>query len=452
MTSLNRRQILPASALTIVPGYVSGRGGFRAPGERFAIAAVGIGGVCRGYLEGCESENIVALADVDEVLAAPIRAKYPAAKFYHDYRRMLEREKGIDAVIVATPDHSHAVIAMAALQAGKHVYVAKPMTRTIAECHALRHAAKERRLASQMSVQTCSADPAVTTEEWIKAGVVGKVGEVHVWNDRPVWPQALHRPQEHVKVPATLDWDLWLGPAAARPYHPVYHPFNFRGWYDFGTGALGDMACHTLHVIIKALDLGSPSSVEASATVQREALKPGDEPEPKWARSRKGQYPETFPASSIVSWEFPARGQQPAVRVIWYDGGLRPPRPEGMAKDRQMGPDGILFVGDKGTLWSGFTGGPKFLNKQQERDLAGPPKTLPRVQDHYREWIDACNGGPESSCNFEFAAPVTEVALLGVMAQRTGRLLEWDAEAMAVRNDPEANALVKPAYRAGWRL
>jgi hypothetical protein len=212
------------------------------------------------------------------------------------------------------------------------------------------------------------------------------------------------------------------------------------------------MACHTLHVIVKALELGAPERVEASVTVMREALRAGEKADPVWSRSRRGLYAETFPASSMVTWEFGARGARPGVQVTWYDGGLRPPRPEGMAADRKLGPDGILFVGEKGMLWSGFAGGVKYLNAKQERELAGPGKTLPRVENHYREWIDACKGGPAASCNFEFAAGVTEIALLGVMAQRTGRLLEWDAEAMAVKNDAEANGLVMPEYRAGWGL
>jgi predicted dehydrogenase len=447
-----RRAFLPVSAaLTILPRHVLGAGP-TPPSDKLNIAAVGVGGMGKNYVEGCSSQNIVAIADVDEALAAPVRKLYPAAKAYRDYRVMLEKEKAIDAVIIGTPDHSHAVIAAAAIALKKHVYVAKPMTRTIAEVRTIARAAREAGVATQMSVQSCSTDPAVTTEEWIKAGVVGAVREVHVWTDRPVWPQGLRRPAEKQRPPRGLDWDLWLGPAAVRPYHSLYHPFNFRGWYDFGTGGLGDMACHTFHIIVKALSLGAPSSVSASATVVREALKPADLPEPTWARSRKAAFPETFPSSSITTWDFPARGDLPAVRMHWYDGGLRPPRPVEMAPGRNLAADGVLFVGDKGTLYSGFSGGPLFLSAAQQQAISPPPKTLPRTAGHYLEWIEAAKGGKPATCNFEFAAPLTEIALLGVIAQRTGKHLLWDAASMRFTNDENANQLLNPPYRAGWSL
>jgi predicted dehydrogenase len=450
---ISRRALLPAAAaaFTILPRHVLGRG-YQAPSDKLNIAAVGVGGMGKNYVEGCKSENIVAMADVDETLAAPVLKLYPGAKSYRDYRVMLEREKGIDAVIVGTPDHSHAMIAMAAIGLRKAVYVAKPMTRTIREARAVAKAARGARVATQMSVQSCADDPAVTTEEWIKAGVVGQVREVHVWTDRPVWPQAVARPAVASPVPATLDWDLWLGPAPARPYNTLYHPFNFRGWYDFGTGALGDMACHTFHVIVKALSLGAPVAVEANTTFLRVPLKPGETGEPDWTRSRVGVYPETFPASSMITWNFPARGAQPPVRMTWYDGGMRPPRPAEMAPDRSLAADGILFVGDKGTLYSGFTGGPLFLSREQEQAITPPPKTLPRSIGHYLEWIAAAKGGQPAACNFEFAAPLTEIALLGVIAQRTGKYLRWDAANMRITNDEAANLLLDPPYRQGWSL
>ena len=446
---LSRRRFLPATAaaFTIVPRHVLGAG-YEPPSDKLNIAAVGVGGVGQSYVKGCAAGNIVAFADVDHDLAAPVFKAYPGAKVYKDYRVMLEKEKGIDAVIVGTPDHSHAVIAAAAIALKKGVYVAKPMTRTVDETRALARAAREQKVASQMSVQSTGSDPSVTPEEWVKSGAIGDVREVHVWTDRPVWPQGLARPADKPRVPASLDWDLWLGPAPHRPYHPVYHPFNFRGWYDFGTGGLGDMACHTFHVVIKALDLGAPASVSASTTVVRERLQAGDTPEPSWARSKRGSYPETFPSSSMVTWDFPARG----VRMTWYEGGLRPPRPVGMAADRKLGVDGLMFVGDKGTLLNGFTGGVRFLSPEQERSLAAPAKTLPRVKDHYLEWIEACKGGAPASCNFDFAAPLTEIALLGVIAQRTGRYLEWDAAAMRFPNDAEATALLRADYRKGWSI
>ena len=451
--SLTRRGFLPATAavFSIVPRHVLGAG-YEPPSDKLNIAAVGVGGMGKNYVEGCKSENIVAIADVDDGLAAPVRKLYPAAKSYRDYRQMLDKEKGIDAVIIGTPDHSHAVIAMAAIGLKKHVYVAKPMTRTIREERTLVRAAREARVATQMSVQSCSSDPSVTTEEWIKAGTIGPVREVHVWTDRPVWPQGLARPTERVAVPKNLNWDIWLGPAPERPYHPEYHPFNFRGWYDFGTGALGDMACHAFHVVVKALDLGPPSSVTGCTTVVREMLKGEEKPDPVWARSRKAAFPEAFPHSSVVTWNFPARGSQPPVRMLWYDGGLRPPRPMEMAPDRDLGVEGTLYVGEKGSLWCEFTGGVKFLSAAQEQALTPPPKTLPRSGGHYLEWIEAAKGGKPANCNFDFAGPVTEIALLGVIAQRTAKHLEWDAANMRFAGNAEANQLIDPPYRAGWSL
>ena len=450
---LTRRGFVPASAaaLSILPRHVLGAG-FTAPSDKLNIAAVGVGGMGKNYVAGCASENIVAIADVDHEFAAPVFKSYPNAKIYKDYRVMLEREKGIDAVIVGTPDHSHAVVASAAIALKKGVYVAKPMTRTVFEARALARAAREQKVATQMSVQSTSTDPAVSTEEWVKSGVIGNVREVLVWTDRPVWPQGLRRPDGTAKVPTSLDWDIWLGPAPARPYHPLYHPFNFRGWYDFGTGGLGDMACHAFHIIVKALELGAAESVSAATTVIREPLEKGDQPDPNWARSKRGKYPETFPSSSMVTWDFPARGERPAVRMVWYEGGLRPARPREMAADRELGADGLLFIGEKGTLLSGFSGGIKFLSAEQERSLNLPAKTLPRTKGHYIEWIEACKGGAPANCNFEFAAPLTEIALLGVIAQRTGKFLLWDAEGMRFRNDAGAAGLLKPEYRQGWSL
>ncbi len=452
-TGLTRREFLPATAaaFTIVPRHVLGAG-YDAPSDKLNIAAVGVGGMGQNYVKGCASENIVALADVDHDFAAPVFKSYPGAKVYKDYRVMLEKEKGIDAVIVGTPDHSHAVVAAAAIALKKGVYVAKPMTRTVFEARALAKAAREQKVATQMSVQSTSTDPAVTTEEWVKSGVIGKVREVHVWTDRPVWPQGLVRPTDKVNTPGALDWDIWLGPAPVRPYHPLYHPFNFRGWYDFGTGGLGDMACHTFHIIVKALGLGAPSSVSAAVTVIREPLRKGDKPDPNWTRSKRGNYPETFPSSSIVTWDFPERGGQPPVRMTWYEGGLHPPRPLEMAADRTLDADGLLFVGEKGTLLSGFSGGIRFLSAEQEKSLTAPPKTLPRTTGHYMEWVDACKGGAPANCNFEFAAPLTEIALLGVIAQRTGKFLLWDAQEMRFPNDTTATQLLKPEYRQGWSL
>jgi predicted dehydrogenase len=455
-TSMTRRSFMPAvgsaiAAITIVPRHVLGGAGYRAPSDKLNIAAVGVGGVGASYVKGCESENIAAFADVDHSLAAKTFALYPKARTYRDFRVLFDKERNIDAVIIGTPDHSHAVIAMAAIQLGKAVYVAKPMTRTIYETRAITKAARERKVATQMSVQSCASDPACRTAEWVQSGVIGQVREAHVWSDRPIWPQWLARPAKSAPVPRKLDWDLWLGPAPQRPYHPIYHPFNFRGWVDFGTGALGDMALHSFHVVFTALKLTRPSNVEASNTVVMLPALHGDS-DKNWTRSRKAQYPETFPHSSIVSWDFPARDGLPPVRLNWYDGGLKPPRPQGLDASEPWGDEGLMFVGDKGVLLSGFTGGPRLVTAAQKAAFNPPPKTFPRSLGHYQEWISASKGGPPANCNFEFASLIAETALLGVIAQRTGKFLVWDAENMRIPNDAAANELISSEYRRGWSL
>jgi predicted dehydrogenase len=262
---------------------------------------------------------------------------------------------------------------------------------------------------------------------------------VHVWSDRPIWPQAVARPAEFYATPAALDWDLFLGPAPKRPYHPCYHPFVWRGWYDFGTGALGDMGCHTLHVIFRALELGSPTAV--SATSSRQVRTSVVDVQGRSARRHLPvAYPETFPDASIVTWEFPG------VRLTWYDGGLKPPC------DVELRADGILFIGDKGVLLSGFTGGPRLLPESRMKSFTPPAKTLARTAGHYAEWIAACKGGKPASCEFGFGALLTETALLGSIAVRTGKRLSWDAAAARITNDADANALVAPPYRGGWSL
>jgi len=446
---VTRRHVLPAIA--ILPRHVLGGRGYTPPSDKLNLAGIGVGGMGAVYLRTCESENIVALCDVDDSYAARTFARYPAAKTYRDFRVMLEKEKGIDGVLIGTPDHTHAMIAKAAMELGKHIYCAKPMTRTIREARLLARAAREAKVATQMSVQSCASEAACATAEWVRSGVTGAVREVHVWSDRPVWPQGIERPAETPPVPRELDWNLWLGPAPQRPYHPIYHPFNWRGWYDFGTGALGDMGCHTLHVIFRALDLGHPLSVQASASfvMQPASKEEADEP---WMRARRAKLAETFPHASIVTWSFPARGALPPVRLTWYDGGLKPPRPPEMAPDRELGDDGILFIGEKGVLLSGFTGGPKLLPESRNRDFAPPPPTLPRSSGHYQEWIASCKGGPPANCNFDFGSLLTEVALLGTIAQRTGRFLAWDSENLRFLNDAEANRHIDEPRRAGWAL
>jgi len=445
---ISRRAFTPAAAAALVLASRQGaRGAQLPPSDQLNIAGVGIGGMGQNYLKGCESQNIVALCDVDEVLAAPVFNRYPKAARYSDFRVMLEKEKTIDAVIIGTPDHAHAAVSMAAIAAGKAVYCAKPMTRTIFEARTVARAAREHKVATQMSVQSCASEGACATEEWVQSGIIGPVRAVHVWTDRPIWPQSLARPAEQEPVPAGLNWDLWLGPAPQRPYHPIYHPFNFRGWVDFGTGALGDMACHSFHVIFRALKLGPPVGVNASTTFIREGVRAT-----RAYKSRRANFPETYPASSLVTWDFPARGDQPPVSMHWYDGGIQPPRPAELDIHTRMPEEGLYFVGDKGVLWSGFSGGPKLLADSLKRSFTPPEKTVPRTIGHYKEWIAAAKGGKPANCNFDFASLITETALLGVIAQRTGRPLIWDSEAMRITNDQAADRLVRPQYREGWTL
>ena len=438
-----------AVVFTLLPRRVLGGTAYKAPSDKLNIAGVGVGGMGANYLKGCESENILALADVDDKLAAPVAERYPKAKVYRDFRRLLDECKDVDAVVIGTPDHTHAVVAMAAMERGKHVYCAKPLTRTIYEARKLATTARDRKLATQMSVQSCASDEALSTVEWVQSGVIGAVREVHVWTDRPVWPQAVRRPRETPPVPAGLEWDLWLGPAPIRPYHPVYHPFSWRGWCDFGTGALGDMACHSFHIVFQALKLGPPASAHASSAFSREVALDGSG---GWMRSHIIDTTETFPNASIVSWDFPARAGMPPVRMTWYEGGLKPPRPSELDPKLALRDDGLLFVGEKGAILSGFAGGPMLVLGPAQRDFTPPPKTLPRSKGHYLEWIQAVKGGPPANCEFGFGGLLAETALLGVIAIRTQKFLAWDAEAMRVTNEPEANQFVQGMYRAGWSV
>ncbi|MBE0534862.1 MAG: Gfo/Idh/MocA family oxidoreductase [Phycisphaerae bacterium] len=432
-TSLSRRNFLAASAsafaFSIVPSHVLGAD---APSNKVNLAGVGVGGMGRGYLEGCSSENVIALCDVDANYAAGTFKQYPKAKIYTDYRRMLDAEPGIDGVVIGTPDHTHAVIALQAMKMGKHVYCAKPLTRTVYESHLLRETARETGVATQMSVQSDANESQRMLCEWIWGGAIGKVREVHVWSDRPIWPQGLDRPKDTPAVPKGLDWDLWLGPAPHRPYHPIYVPFKWRGWWDFGTGALGDMGCHAFAHIAKVLKLGHPTAVHASSSKL---------------------FKETAPAASIVHWDFPARGDMPAVRVNWYDGGLRPERPAGLEDNRQLGSEGLIWIGGEGAIVGGFTGGgSRLIPERRMKDFSPPPKSLARSIGHYKEWCQACKGGPAAGCSFEFGGLLTQVVLLGNIAIRRQHNLLWDGEHMRFTNDDEANELLHAPYRDGWTL
>ena len=423
-----------AAAFTVVPRHVLGGAGHVAPSEKLNIAGIGVGGRGAGDLGAVGSENIVALCDVDWRHAAGTFKRYPKAKKYRDFRKMLEKEKNIEAVIVATPDHVHAVATMMALKMRKHVYCEKPLTHDIFEARKITEAAREAKVATQLGNQAQASEGTRLASEYIWAGAIGPVREVHSWCNRPISPRGLGRPKETPAVPETLDWDLWLGPSDWRPYHPCYLPFNWRGWWDFGTGVLGDIGCHQFDPIFRALKLRYPTSVEACTS---------------------GVNEETAPLASIVRYDFPGRGELPGVNLTWYDGGLMPARPAELKDGLRFGnADDNLYVGETGKML-----GHRLIPEEKSKKFGRPTKILPRSPGHHKEWIIACKGGPSAGSNFEWAGPLTEVVLLGNIAVRMGQKLYekglklyYDGPNMKITNLPEANKYIRRKYRQGWIL
>jgi predicted dehydrogenase len=443
---ITRRQALAAGAaatIAVVPRHVLGGPGHTPPSEKLNLAAVGVGGQGGWDLDQVKDQNIVALADVDWGYAARTFARYPRAAKYKDFRRMLDAHKGIDAVIVGTPDHNHAIVSMAAIRRGKHVYCEKPLTHSVHEARALAQAAREHKVATQMGNQGMAFEGNRLMTEWLDDGAIGPVREAHVWSDRPTrrgelplyWAQGIQRPREQPTVPATLDWDLWLGPAPWRPYHPAYAPFRWRGWWDFGSGGLGDMGIHNIAPVFSSLRLTAPECVCASSTAV---------------------FPETLPLACCVHYEFPARDGRPPLKLHWYDGGLLPPRPEELEDGRELNrEDGILLVGERGKLlvegWGGES--PRLIPETRMREYKRPPKSLPRSIGHHKEWLAACKGRGTTRSAFDFAGPLTEAVLLGTICVRLGgRKLHWDAAKLAFTNSEAANALIDPPSRKGWGL
>jgi predicted dehydrogenase len=444
---VSKAAVVSAAAM-IVPSRILGLGGATPPSEKLNIAGIGIGGQGAQDLQQLSSENIVALCDVDAVHAGRIFRTYPKAKVYTDYRKMLEEQKDIDAVMVATPDHLHACVSMAAMKLGKHVYCEKPLTHSVWEARQIAQAAREHKVATQMGNQGQASEDTRRLCEMIWDQAIGPVREVYIWTDRPsnglfneYWPQGVQRPKDSPAVPATLDWDLWLGPAPQRPYHPAYLPFKWRGWWDFGTGALGDIGCHSFDPIFRALKLGHPGSVEGSSSRVNE---------------------ETYPLASTITYQFPARGDMPPVKLFWYDGGLRPPRPEELEEDEEMGTNGHLLVGDKGKILSLRGQGPRgfrLIPESRAKQYGDPPRKLERSIGHHKEWIAACKGGKPAGSNFDWAGPLTETVLLGNVALRlqmreelTLKKLLWDGPAMRFTNSEAANKFLRTEYRKGWTL
>jgi hypothetical protein len=520
MTSVpSRRQFLETAALaaglTIVPRHVLGGPGYLAPSDTFNVAGVGVGGMGRSNMLALASQNIVALCDVDwgyvdgrfkdletqlpaaqkqlaDLKANPnpppamgqartmtreerlrnseervanieaFLAKAPKAKRYKDYRQMLAEQKDIDGVVVATPDHTHAAIAMAAMSVGKHVYVQKPLCWSVHEARALAKKAAETKLTTQMGNQGHSLNDARKAIEYVWSGAIGEVREVHVWTNRPLgyWPQGIPRPEPlavkpgeelgwrmtdvsarladmmakgSYPVPPGLAWDVFLGPAPEVPYHPVYHPFNWRGWVDWGQGALGDMGAHLIDHPFWALDLGLPTTIETVSTPFNKA---------------------SYPLATTTHYEFPARGEKPPVKLTWYDGGFMPPRPEELGETKLDPGGGVLFVGSKGKLLHDTYGvNPRLLPQSLHESVGTPPQTLPRIAtSHELNWVEAAKGKTTASSPFEYAAKLTEVMLLGIVSLRAGTKIHYDAANMRVTNVEAANAFLRRDYRPGWTL
>jgi predicted dehydrogenase len=454
--TLTRRRFLNTAAaalaaVNIVPLHVISAPGRSSPNSKMNLAGIGIGGVGYPQLQSCESAgfNIAALCDVDDLYAKKAYDHWPQARRYRDFRELLQSEGDrIDAVYIGTPDHTHAIITLAALRLKKHICCVKPLTRTIQENRVVMEAARKAGVATQVTAAPNTSESACRTCELIWAGAIGPVREVHVWSNRPLWPQGMLRPAGHDQVPETLDWNLWIGPAPMRPFKSawpdgdlalqqiaamrgnapfkaVYHPWNFRGWWDFGTGALGDMGCHHLNPVFRALKLEHPVRVQATST---------------------RLFPETAPLASIVTLDYPARGQMPPTRVVWYDGNIQPPAPQEL-EGRPLPDEGMLYIGDEGKML-----GAEIIPSAKAKKFSTVPRTLPRRGGTWLEWVEACQGGEKAGCDFDSAGLLTETVLLGNLAIRIGKPLDWDAARGQFTNNTEANALVSEAYHNGWKL
>ncbi len=460
MGSETRRDFLKSSTLAAAGFWVASRDAWaqsRSPNGRLQVACIGVGGKGKVDAAGAADAgaDIVALCDVDDVRGKDSYERFPKARRFGDYRRMLdEMHASIDAVIVSTPDHMHAAQTMMAMKLGKHVYTQKPLTHDVYEARLLRDTARERRIVSQMGNQGTASDTFREAIEVIQSGAIGAVREVHVWTNRPIWPQgaqaiiqnravrsALRGEKAREAVPSTLQWDLWLGCAPLRPYDEVYVPFSWRGWWDFGTGALGDMACHLINLPYHALKLGYPTAIEAQTAPDLND--------------------ETYPSWSVVRYEFPAREGLPPVELTWYDGGKNRPDWVGQrltqaAQSKTVAGNGSIFVGEKGTLVCAHETGSRYhlVPEERFRGFKPPEPTLPRVPGHYREWVRACleNNPRMPMSNFDTAGPMTETVLLGCVAMRAGGRIEWDAAASKITNLPEANRYLRREYREGWTL
>ncbi|MCX8109619.1 MAG: Gfo/Idh/MocA family oxidoreductase [Verrucomicrobiae bacterium] len=429
------------ATVLVVPAHVVGRGGEAPPSERLNIAGIGVGGMGAGDLDAvAPGNNIVALCDVDMRRSAETFKKFPNAKPYRDFRKMLdEMDRSIDAVGIATPDHTHAVAAMAAIKRRKHVYCEKPLAHSVHEVRELMKAAREYNVVTQLGNQGHSYGSIRDFCEWIWDGAIGKVHTIHAGCSAVnSGIDQLGRLKETHPVPETLDWDLWLGPAQWRPYNPVYLPGSWRGWMPFGNGTVGDWVCHVVDPVFWALDLGAPKTI--CAQVKNYDFKTqGD----------------AFPKGEIITYEFPAKGNRGPVTLYWYSGTERIPRPPELEPDQKSVDTGAVVVGDKGTIIYGShgAGGVRLIPQKRMDEYQRPPKTIPRVRGHHQDWLDSIRNGKKAGSDFSYGGPLTEIAMLGVIAIKlAGTKLEWDAEKVQFTNCSEANQYLNPPYRAGWSL
>lgn len=462
MSRTNRREFIKTTTagglgLWVAAGHMPSLAA--SANEKVNIAIVGVGGMGGSHVNDgdVKKENVVALCDIDEHNLDNASKVHPKAKRYNDFREMFDKQKDIDAVICATPDHCHAVVTAMAMRLGKHAYTQKPLTHTVYEAHVLsKLAADNPKLVTQMGNQGHSNEGARQVVELVRAGVVGPIREVHAWTDRPIWPQAIERPKDTPEVPKHVHWDLWIGPMAYRPYNPAYHPFKWRGWWDFGTGALGDMACHVADTAFWALDLKHPTSIEAKS---------------------EGANSETAPKWSIITYEFPQRNGLPPVKFTWYDGRKYPPQElvekygiTKRARKKVKGADGkehdedvtvpgytdngSLLIGEKGMIYldDAYGASYKLLPAKDFEGFKPPPKTLKRSPGHMRDWIEAIKTGGQACSNFEYASALTGMVLLGNLSIRAGKKIEWDAKNMRATNCSEADEFIRPAYRKGYEL
>ncbi|HEU5137610.1 MAG TPA: Gfo/Idh/MocA family oxidoreductase [Steroidobacteraceae bacterium] len=491
-----RNAALATAAFTIVPRHVLGGPRHIAPSDRVNIAGVGVGGMGRANMQALSGMNLVAMCDVDwsyvdaryadipkqleaankrlaeatdEKIKAQAQAqikgwqqlqeKWPKTRRYTDYREMLAKQKNIDAVVIATPDHTHAHIALAAMDLGKHVYVQKPLAWSVEECRRLAAKASSSKLQTQMGNQGHSSDDARLVNEYMQSGAIGTVTEVHVWTNRPLayWPQGIPRPAPlpanakdlpwnmngvmtraagsfgAYTPPDKLAWDLFLGPSRHIEYHPIYHPFNWRGWTDWGVGAIGDMGAHLIDSSFWSLDLDYPTTIETTSTPYNK---------------------DTYPMASTTYYEFPAKGARPAVKMTWYDGGLTPPKPVEMGDEELNKGGGVLYIGTKGKLLHDTYGfNPRLLPKSLHESVGKPKETYARITtSHEMNWIDAIRGTQKTTSPFEYSGKLTEIMLLGVAALNAGRKIEYDGANMKVTNVPDSDALLRRQYRSGWPL